>query len=321
MRRGARSCSWRVIDLRPRRRSADVGPEPIATCWSSPPPIARSPIATRRRSSGWPRRSRPAACDSSLVYPVPADQPAMIREHLEEVRVPLSAVRDTVQELVKHTGVTVTPEVAVIDAAAACVYRGRIDDRYVDFGKERPQPTTHDLEDALEAVVAGKPVAVRETRAVGCILVGPRSNDAAQREATAAVAVRRCIACASCTVSFARALRAQDVTFTSDIAPIVFDACVSCHRAGGPGPFQPRRPTTKSAGAPRRSRRSRAAASCRRGRSSRASATSSASDRSPTSEIALIDRWATSGTPEGDPQASAARCRSSPTAGCSASPI
>ncbi|MEO8679889.1 MAG: tetratricopeptide repeat protein [Vicinamibacterales bacterium] len=30
---------------------------------------------------------------------------------------------------------------------------------------------------------------------------------------------------------------AQDVTFTHDIAPIVFEACVSCHRAGGPGPF------------------------------------------------------------------------------------
>ena len=26
-------------------------------------------------------------------------------------------------------------------------------------------------------------------------------------------------------------------TFTKDVAPIIFDACVSCHRAGGPGPF------------------------------------------------------------------------------------
>ena len=26
-------------------------------------------------------------------------------------------------------------------------------------------------------------------------------------------------------------------TFTKDVAPILFDACVSCHRAGGPGPF------------------------------------------------------------------------------------
>ena len=30
---------------------------------------------------------------------------------------------------------------------------------------------------------------------------------------------------------------AQDVTFTKHVAPIVFAACVSCHRAGGPGPF------------------------------------------------------------------------------------
>ena len=29
----------------------------------------------------------------------------------------------------------------------------------------------------------------------------------------------------------------QDVTFTKDIAPIVLDACASCHRPGGPGPF------------------------------------------------------------------------------------
>ena len=32
-------------------------------------------------------------------------------------------------------------------------------------------------------------------------------------------------------------LFAQDVTFTRDIAPIVFDACASCHRPNGPGPF------------------------------------------------------------------------------------
>ncbi len=30
---------------------------------------------------------------------------------------------------------------------------------------------------------------------------------------------------------------AQEVTFTRDIAPIVFTSCVSCHRQGGPAPF------------------------------------------------------------------------------------
>ena len=33
------------------------------------------------------------------------------------------------------------------------------------------------------------------------------------------------------------ALQTSEVTFSRDVAPIVFEACVSCHRTGGPGPF------------------------------------------------------------------------------------
>lgn len=105
-----------------------------------------------------------------LVYPVPADSVAVIRTHLKKFSYSSEAVRDTAQELVKHTGVTVTPEVAVINAKSQVVYRGRIDDRYLEIGRDRPYPTVRDLERALEAVVAGKPVAVSETRAVGCVL-------------------------------------------------------------------------------------------------------------------------------------------------------
>ena len=94
----------------------------------------------------------------------------MVRRHLAAFSYDLPAVRDTGQELVKLTGVSVTPEVAVIDARGLRVYRGRIDDRWVDFGKDRPAPTTRDLENALEAITNGKSVAVRETRAVGCFL-------------------------------------------------------------------------------------------------------------------------------------------------------
>lgn len=106
----------------------------------------------------------------SLVYPVPGDTSAVVRKHLAAFAFDLPAVRDTAQELVQMTGVTVTPEVAVIDPRGRVIYRGRIDDRWVDFGKDRPAPTTRDLENALDAVVGGKPVAVAETRAVGCIL-------------------------------------------------------------------------------------------------------------------------------------------------------
>ena len=104
-----------------------------------------------------------------LVYPVASDSPKMIREHATKFAYSIDAIRDTDQKLVKQTGVTVTPEVAVMQGARL-LYRGRIDDRYVELGRERPAPTTRDLDAALEAAIAGKPIAVRETRAVGCIL-------------------------------------------------------------------------------------------------------------------------------------------------------
>jgi len=37
--------------------------------------------------------------------------------------------------------------------------------------------------------------------------------------------------------TFAATARAQEPNFSRDIAPIIFDSCVSCHRVGGPGPF------------------------------------------------------------------------------------
>ena len=104
-----------------------------------------------------------------LVYPVPADSPEMIREHKKKFGYALESIRDTDQKLVKMTRATVTPEVAVM-VGDHMVYRGRIDDRYVELGKERLQPTQRDLESTLDALIAGKRVANRETRAVGCIL-------------------------------------------------------------------------------------------------------------------------------------------------------
>jgi hypothetical protein len=64
----------------------------------------------------------------------------------------------------------VTPEAAVFDARGRVVYRGRIDDRYVDFGLDRPEPTSRDLERAIQDLLAGRSVAVPRTQAVGCIL-------------------------------------------------------------------------------------------------------------------------------------------------------
>jgi hypothetical protein len=105
-----------------------------------------------------------------IVYPVPGDTPEKIRAHASQFGLDLPIARDTRYALVRHTGVSVTPEVAVIDAGGAVAYRGRVDDRYVDFGVDRPAPTTRDLDTALTNLVAGKPVEPKTTRAIGCFL-------------------------------------------------------------------------------------------------------------------------------------------------------
>jgi thiol-disulfide isomerase/thioredoxin len=104
-----------------------------------------------------------------MVYPVANDTPELIDAHRTKFAYTIDFIRDEKHELVKKTGVTVTPEVAVMKDGRM-LYRGRIDDRYIEFGKDRPQPTVRDLERSLEAILAGRPVPVAETRAVGCIL-------------------------------------------------------------------------------------------------------------------------------------------------------
>ena len=106
-----------------------------------------------------------------LVYPNPAEEPAAIHEHMSAFGYggAIDALRDPRHALVKHVGATVTPEaVVVVDRRVR--YRGRIDDRYVELGLERPAPTTHDLADALSAVIAGREVPHPTTQAVGCFI-------------------------------------------------------------------------------------------------------------------------------------------------------
>jgi len=109
-----------------------------------------------------------------LIYPDPADLGPAIRDHMAAFAYAgaTQAYRDPAHALVKFVGATVTPEVAVVASGASghVLYRGRIDDRNVDLGLERPAATRHDLADALSAVLAGKPVVPSTTQAVGCYI-------------------------------------------------------------------------------------------------------------------------------------------------------
>jgi hypothetical protein len=105
-----------------------------------------------------------------LIYPNPAETADAIRAHLIAFGYPVHALRDPKHDLVKLAGITVTPESAVYDRGRALVYRGRIDDRYVSLGVERPAATRFDLQEALSATLAGRPVKEASTPAVGCFV-------------------------------------------------------------------------------------------------------------------------------------------------------
>ena len=108
-----------------------------------------------------------------LVYADPSDSAEAIQRHIQEFDYPLTPLRDSQHALVKLTGVRVTPEAAVLVPGAGgprLVYRGRIDDLYVDFGKARAKPTTRDLERVLETILAGTTPRLQTTPAVGCFI-------------------------------------------------------------------------------------------------------------------------------------------------------
>jgi AhpC/TSA family len=112
-----------------------------------------------------------------LVFVDPAESPDVIRSYLTAYNHHADAVRDPRHTLVAFSGATVTPEAAIYVANGQrprLMYRGRIDDRYVDFGRSRPKPSKHDLREALEAVLAGRNVAPATTPAVGCIIADLR---------------------------------------------------------------------------------------------------------------------------------------------------
>jgi hypothetical protein len=105
-----------------------------------------------------------------MVYPEPGLAADKVRQHAREFGYRCPALLDPAHTLVKRTGVTVTPEVAVLSSTGKLLYRGRIDDRHIDFGKKRVQPTRRDLRLALDAIISGKPVPNRLTKAIGCFI-------------------------------------------------------------------------------------------------------------------------------------------------------
>ncbi len=105
-----------------------------------------------------------------LVYPDKSESSEAIEQHLHDYGYKLPALHDPQHALVQLGQVQITPEAAVFDASGQLVYHGRIDDWYVTFGHARPAPTTHELDDAVQAALKGAKPQVATASGIGCYI-------------------------------------------------------------------------------------------------------------------------------------------------------
>jgi hypothetical protein len=108
------------------------------------------------------------------VETTPGELDARVRTHLREYgyrNVP--AAVDRTRTIATHAKASITPQAVVIDRRGQVRYRGRIDNFYAALGKPRQQVTEHDLRNALDDLLAGRPIAKPEMPALGCHIVGP----------------------------------------------------------------------------------------------------------------------------------------------------
>ena len=104
------------------------------------------------------------------VYADPDMTTAEARQHSNEYDFGFPGLLDPTQQLVRKSGATRTPEAAVFSPDGKLLYRGRIDDRYVDFGKKRDRPGQRDLENALRSILEKQPARWPDVPPIGCFI-------------------------------------------------------------------------------------------------------------------------------------------------------
>jgi peroxiredoxin len=124
---------------------------------------------------------------------------------IHEIAFPV--LKDLGNKVADQFGAQRTPTVFVLDSERTIRYVGRIDDQY-GIGFQRDKPASKDLVNAIDELLAGKPVSKAETEVQGCFI--GRSRDA----------------------------KASTVTYSKQIAAILNNRCVECHRKGEIAPFE-----------------------------------------------------------------------------------
>lgn len=135
-----------------------------------------------------------------------------LKLYKEEYAIDFPIYIDEDFHLVKQMGVTVTPEVVVVDSKGSVLYQGRIDDRYRERGVKTPGEPEPELQNALEDILADRPVRDPKTEPAGCPI--DRPEPAVPEPNTT-----------------------HETTFYNDILPFLRANCQVCHSPDNTAPF------------------------------------------------------------------------------------
>ncbi|MEO0008623.1 MAG: hypothetical protein RJA20_2819 [Bacteroidota bacterium] len=117
---------------------------------------------------------RQYACDSTgfvALFPNPLSNDTTVALFQEKYRLPFKCTSELAAEKAEELGITVTPEVAIVNEhTREIMYRGRIDNMFERIGERRRVVTSFELEAALHAIRNSGEVPVPRTRATGCFL-------------------------------------------------------------------------------------------------------------------------------------------------------
>ena len=133
---------------------------------------------------------------------------ATLRKQAREYDLSIPLFRDSSLAAARAFQARNVPEAFLLDRGLVLRYRGRIDDSYAARLKKKRSTSRHDLCTALDELLAGKPVSVPATEAIGCLIQYPTPRPTGGK-----------------------------VTYYRDVLPILQKNCQQCHRPGEVGPF------------------------------------------------------------------------------------
>jgi peroxiredoxin len=167
-----------------------------------------------------------------------------IAAHAKEFKIDFPVLKDQDSLAADRVLAERSGEVILLDSDARIRYRGAIDDQYQP-GTRKPAATQHYLKDAIEDLLAHRPVGRPSTPAVGCLI--PREsreakNETANVNANATGPRIRPASPELISDDEDKALEAKidslgPVTYARDVARIIQNRCQSCHREGQVAPF------------------------------------------------------------------------------------